>query len=50
MLEPDLISRIRHIFLHPRPHVSISQAAGLCTYRRHGGHMAGDMVDTFSDG
>jgi len=29
MLEPDLISRISHIFLHPRPHVSISQAEGL---------------------
>jgi hypothetical protein len=29
MLEPDVISRIRHIFLQPRPHVSISQATGL---------------------
>jgi hypothetical protein len=29
MLDSDVIDRIRHIFLHPRPHVSISQAAGL---------------------
>ncbi len=29
MLESDLISRIRHIFLQPRPHVSIMQAEGL---------------------
>ncbi|MGA8807790.1 MAG: hypothetical protein WB973_07910 [Thermoanaerobaculia bacterium] len=29
MLDPDVIDRIRHIFLHPRPHVSISQAASL---------------------
>jgi len=29
MLEPDLIFRIRHIFLQPRPHVSIMQAEGL---------------------
>lgn len=29
MLEPNVISRIRHIFLHPRPHVSISQATDL---------------------
>ena len=28
MLEPDVISRIRHIFLQPRPHVSIMQAEG----------------------
>jgi hypothetical protein len=34
MLEPDLISRIRHIFLHPRPHVSISQATGLLGWSR----------------
>jgi hypothetical protein len=34
MLEPNLISRIRHIFLHPRPHVSISQAEGLLGWSR----------------
>jgi hypothetical protein len=36
MLEPGLISRIRHIFLQPRPHVSIMQATGLLGWsRRH---------------
>jgi len=34
MLESDLISRIRHIFLHPRPHVSISQATSLLGWTR----------------
>jgi hypothetical protein len=34
MLEPDVISRIRHIFLHPRPHVSIMQATGLLGWSR----------------
>lgn len=34
MLEPDLISRIRHIFLQPRPHVSIMQATGLLGWSR----------------
>jgi len=34
MLEPDLIFRIRHIFLHPRPHVSISQATSLLGWSR----------------
>jgi hypothetical protein len=34
MLEPDLISRIRHIFLQPRPHVSISQAEALLGWSR----------------
>jgi hypothetical protein len=29
MLEPIVVARIRHIFLHPRPHVSISQATDL---------------------
>jgi hypothetical protein len=29
MLDADVIDRIRHIFLHPRPHVSISQATAL---------------------
>lgn len=29
MLEPDTVDRIRHIFLHHRPHVSISQATSL---------------------
>src|SRR6267154_2257487 len=34
MLEPDLISRIRHIFLQPRPHVSSMQAEGLLGWSR----------------
>src|SRR4051812_18200125 len=34
MLEIDVISRIRHIFLHPRPHVSIMQATGLLGWTR----------------
>jgi hypothetical protein len=34
MLEPDLIFRIRHIFLQPRPHVSIMQATGLLGWSR----------------
>src|SRR6267154_3150673 len=34
MLEPDLISRIRHIFLQPRPHVSIMQATRLLGWSR----------------
>src|SRR6266849_267771 len=34
MLEADLIDRIRHIFLHPRPHVSISQATALLGWSR----------------
>ena len=34
MLEPDIIARIRHIFLHPRPHVSISQATDLLGWTR----------------
>ncbi|HEX3532771.1 MAG TPA: hypothetical protein VHT23_01025 [Gemmatimonadaceae bacterium] len=34
MLEPDLISRIRHIFLQPRPHVSIMQATRLLGWTR----------------
>lgn len=29
MLDSGVIDRIRHIFLHPRPHVSISQATAL---------------------
>jgi len=32
--EPDVISRIRHIFLQPRPHVSIMQAEGLLGWTR----------------
>src|SRR5213075_1026954 len=31
---PDLIFRIRHIFLQPRPHVSIMQATGLLGWSR----------------
>lgn len=34
MLEPNVIDRIRHIFLHPRPHVSISQATALLGWTR----------------
>lgn len=34
MLEPALIDRIRHIFLHPRPHVSISSATALLGWSR----------------
>jgi hypothetical protein len=34
MLEPDVINRIRNIFLHPRPHVSISQATALLGWTR----------------
>jgi hypothetical protein len=34
MLETDVISRIRHIFLQPRPHVSIMQATGLLGWTR----------------
>jgi hypothetical protein len=34
MLEPDVISRIRHIFLHPAPHVSIMQATRLLDWMR----------------
>ncbi|MGH9418671.1 MAG: hypothetical protein ACRD3J_01760 [Thermoanaerobaculia bacterium] len=33
-LESAIIDRIRHIFLHPRPHVSISQATGLLGWTR----------------
>ena len=29
MLNPDVIANIRHIFLHPRPHVSVMTAANL---------------------
>jgi hypothetical protein len=29
MLDPNVIHRIRHIFLHPRPHVSINTASHL---------------------
>src|SRR5437763_16593586 len=34
MLETDVIDHIRHIFLHPRPHVSISQATALLGWTR----------------
>jgi hypothetical protein len=34
MLEQDVIDRIRHIFLHQRPHVSISQATALFGWTR----------------
>lgn len=34
MLEPDVIHRIRHIFLQERPHVSISQATALLGWTR----------------
>jgi hypothetical protein len=34
MLEPNVINRIRHISLHPRTHVSISQATDLLGWTR----------------
>lgn len=34
MLEPDIINRICHIFLHERPHVSISTATVLLGWTR----------------
>jgi hypothetical protein len=34
MLEPDVIDRIRNIFLHDRPHVSISEATDLLSWTR----------------
>ncbi len=34
MLEPDVIDRIRHIFLQPRPHVSIMRATALLGWTR----------------
>jgi hypothetical protein len=34
MLDPDVIDRIRHIFLHPRPHLSIFQATLLLGWTR----------------
>jgi hypothetical protein len=34
MLDPKIIARIRHIFLHDRPHVSISQATDLLGWTR----------------
>jgi hypothetical protein len=44
MLEPDVISRIRHIFLQPRPHVSIMQATGLLGWTRR------QMAEAIADG
>jgi hypothetical protein len=44
MLEPQLIDRIRHIFLHPRPHVSISQATALL------GWSHGEMTNAIAAG
>lgn len=34
MYEPSVVDRIRHIFLHPRPHVSISRAMELLGWTR----------------
>ena len=34
MLETGVVERIRHIFLQPRPHVSIMQATGLLGWSR----------------
>jgi len=34
MLEVEVIERLRHIFLQPRPHVSIMQATGLLGWTR----------------
>jgi hypothetical protein len=36
MLDSDTVNRIRHIFLHDRPHVSISQATALLGWARAG--------------
>jgi hypothetical protein len=44
MLEPNVINRIRHIFLHPRPHVSISQATDLLGWTRR------EMQDAIASG
>src|SRR5882757_6351373 len=44
MLEPDVISRIRHIFLQPRPHVSIMQATGLLGWTRR------EMAEAIANG
>lgn len=44
MLEPQLIDRIRHIFLHPRPHVSISSATALLGWSRR------EMTDAIATG
>lgn len=42
MLESNVIDRIRHIFLHQRPHVSISQATDLLGWTR--AEMTGAIV------
>src|SRR5260221_12765920 len=44
MLEPDVIRRIRPIFLQPRPHVSIWQATDLLGWTR------GEMNDAIASG
>lgn len=44
MLEPDIINRIRHIFLHERPHVSVSQATALLRWTRR------EMSDAIASG
>ena len=50
MPEPDLISRIRHIFLQPRPHVSIMQAEGLLGWTRRQVHVIEDALGDDADG
>jgi len=44
MLDPDVTARIRHIFLHYRPHVSISSATALLGWSR------GEMNDALAGG
>ena len=44
MLDTPTIERIRHIFLHPRPHVSISQATSLLGWTRR------QMTDALASG
>jgi hypothetical protein len=44
MLDPDVIRRIRHIFLQPRPHVSIWQATDLLGWTRR------EMTDAIASG
>jgi hypothetical protein len=48
MLNPDIIANIRHIFLHPRPHVSVMTAANLLgwTLRQMKAAIAAGEIET----
>jgi hypothetical protein len=50
MLETDVVDRIRHIFLQPRPHVSIMQATRLLgwTQRQMSEAIAGGEVELWA--